>query len=48
MADEQNTLMSEPTKAFRDMPRGKKFCFIGKALIFFLSGGFIYPTLWID
>ena len=38
----------KPEKLFRDMTGGEKAAFIGKALIFLVSGGFIYPTLWID
>jgi hypothetical protein len=26
----------------------EKLRFIGKALVFFVSGGFVFPTLWID
>ena len=37
-----------PEKLFRDMSSQEKIAFIGKAFIFFVSGGFIYPTLWID
>ena len=35
-------------KPYAAMTRSEKLCFLGKACIFFLSGGFIYPTLWID
>jgi len=35
-------------KLYRDMSSQEKVSFIGKACIFFLSGGFIYPTIWID
>jgi hypothetical protein len=37
-----------PEKLFRDMTRGEKVAFIAKACVFLISGGFIYPTLWID
>ena len=37
-----------PELLFRDMSSSEKLVFVGKAAIFFLSGGFIYPTLWID
>ena len=47
--------MSEPQqqtpqtdKPFSAMTRNEKLVFIGKALVFLVSGGFIYPTLWID
>ena len=33
---------------YRDMSPSEKLSFITKAFVFFLSGGFIYPTLWID
>jgi hypothetical protein len=35
-------------RLFRDMSSREKLVFVGKATIFFVSGGFIYPTLWID
>ena len=37
-----------PEKLFRDMTSGEKLAFIGKACLFFISGGFVYPTLWVD
>ena len=30
------------------MSASEKLAFIGKALVFFISGGFIFPTLWVD
>lgn len=38
----------ETERLYRDMSSHEKLVFVGKAAIFFLSGGFIYPTLWID
>ena len=38
----------QPEILYRDMSRDQKLAFIGKACVFFMSGGFIYPTLWID
>ena len=35
-------------RRFSDMTPGEKLRFIGKALVFLISGGFIYPTLWVD
>ena len=35
-------------KPFSAMTPSEKLSFVGKACIFFLSGGFIFPTLWID
>jgi hypothetical protein len=35
-------------KRFVDMDTSEKMRFIGKALVFFVSGGFLFPTLWID
>ena len=35
-------------KLFSAMTVGEKTGFICKALVFFVSGGFIFPTLWID
>ena len=44
----QRKKLAPPEKLYRDMTSQEKASFVGKALIFFLSGGFIYPTLWID
>ncbi|MBI3916390.1 MAG: hypothetical protein HY322_05220 [Betaproteobacteria bacterium] len=33
---------------FSAMTFGQRLNFIGKALVFFVSGGFIFPTMWID
>ena len=47
----RKTTMSKapaPEKLFRDMTPGQKLAFMGKALVFFISGGFLYPTMWID
>ena len=38
----------KPEVLFRDMTGGEKVAFIAKALVFLVTGGFIYPTLWID
>jgi hypothetical protein len=35
-------------KPFTAMTPSEKMTFIWKAAIFFVSGGFIYPTIWID
>ena len=35
-------------KPFKAMKPREKLRFACKALIFFVSGGFIFPTLWID
>ena len=35
-------------RLYRDMSSREKLVFIGKAAVFFISGGFIYPTIWID
>jgi hypothetical protein len=35
-------------RLYRDMSPHEKLVFLGKAAVFFMSGGFIYPTLWID
>jgi hypothetical protein len=36
------------SKRFSEMMFREKVSFIGKACVFFASGGFAYPTLWID
>jgi len=33
---------------YRDMSGHQKLVFLGKAAVFFISGGFIFPTVWID
>lgn len=35
-------------KRLSAMTLGEKMYFIGKALVFLVSGGFIFPTMWID
>ena len=35
-------------KPFSAMTGGQKMGFIAKAFVFFVSGGFIFPTIWID
>ena len=35
-------------RPFTAMTLGEKLNFIGKALVFFVSGGFIFPTMWTD
>jgi hypothetical protein len=43
------TIQAEQTdKRFSDMSSSEKLGFLGKALIFFLSGGFVFPTMWVD
>jgi hypothetical protein len=52
----RGTIMSEPVTApatlndrrFTHMTGSEKLVFLGKAFVFFASGGFIYPTLWVD
>jgi hypothetical protein len=35
-------------RSFSELTGGKKFRFVCKAFVFFVSGGFVYPTLWVD
>ena len=35
-------------RPFKDLSLAGKLVFVGKALIFLVSGGFIFPTLWVD
>ena len=37
-----------PEKLYSQMSGREKLTFIGKAFVFFVSGGFIFPTIWID
>jgi hypothetical protein len=51
MPNEPNVQREEPKlddKPFSAMTPGEKLRFIGKAMVFFVSGGFIFPTMWID
>ena len=49
-------IMSEPARTpttlnirrFTDLTAKEKVAFVAKALVFFASGGFVYPTLWVD
>lgn len=35
-------------KPFSAMTSNEKTTFVLKALVFLVSGGFIFPTIWID
>jgi hypothetical protein len=35
-------------KSFRDLTLKEKLKFTAKALVFLVSGGFVFPTMWID
>jgi hypothetical protein len=35
-------------RRYSELTGGEKFRFVCKALVFFVSGGFVYPTLWAD
>ena len=35
-------------RRFSAMNSSEKLVFVGKAIVFFFSGGFIYPTMWVD
>jgi hypothetical protein len=35
-------------RRFVDMTFNERLAFLGKALVFFISGGFIFPTIWVD
>ena len=51
MSDEPNAgkdINALADRRFADMTPGEKLRFIGKAVVFVISGGFIYPTLWVD
>lgn len=38
----------QPEKRFAEMTFDEKLRFIGKAFVFFASGGFVFPTMWVD
>jgi hypothetical protein len=35
-------------KSFFEMTAGEKVRFLGKVLVFLVSGGFIYPSVWVE
>jgi hypothetical protein len=35
-------------RRFVDMTSHERLVFIGKAFVFIVSGGFIFPTIWVD
>jgi hypothetical protein len=35
-------------RRFADMNSHERLVFIGKAFVFLISGGFIFPTIWVD
>ncbi len=37
-----------PSKKFGDMNGIEKITFVGKAFVFFLSSGFIFPSMFSD
>ena len=39
---------SETGKRWSELDWPARLRFMGKALVFFASGGFIFPTIWID
>jgi hypothetical protein len=43
-----NVSASEGQKRFRDMASQEKLRFIGKSVLFVLTMGFVFPTLWVD
>lgn len=39
---------SETDTRWSELTWPQRMRFMGKALVFFASGGFIFPTIWID
>lgn len=35
-------------RRFKTMSGSEKLVFIGKAFVFIITGGFVYPTIWVD
>jgi hypothetical protein len=35
-------------RRFADMTSRERLVFIGKVFVFLISGGFIFPTIWVD
>lgn len=48
MADTKDAPPPLNDRRFADMSGSEKLVFIGKAFLFLVSGGFIYPTIWVD
>jgi hypothetical protein len=42
------TSSTRPIPFFRDLTSDQKLAFVGKAFVFFITGGFVYPTMWVD
>jgi hypothetical protein len=46
-----NIKVIETTKEevlYKDMSAAQKTVFIAKVFVFIISGGFVYPTIWVD
>jgi hypothetical protein len=48
MSETDKTRDTLNDRRFSDMNPTEKLVFLVKALVFFISGGFIFPTLWVD
>lgn len=48
MSETQDTPKPLNDRRFADMNGSEKLVFIGKVIVFLASGGFIYPTIWVD
>jgi hypothetical protein len=48
MPAEEKVVTTPSAIPFAAMDSAQKLAFVGKACVFFLSGGFIHPNLWRD
>ena len=46
--NETEPVSSLNDRRFVDMTSRERLTFIGKAFVFIISGGFIFPTIWVD
>ncbi len=45
---QQPTPISTTGKAFGDMTGGEKFTFLWKAFVMLITGGFVYPNIFVE
>lgn len=45
---EADTVRPLNDRRFADMDGSEKLKFVGKAIVFFFTGGFVFPTMWVE
>lgn len=48
MGETEHTVSRLNDRRFNQMDASEKLVFIMKAFVFFVSGGFVFPTIWVD